>query len=262
MVALPISDSVLVAYVDNELDATTRERVAGLIEQDPAVRERVAMFQRSTELLRAALNDPEYSAVPDGLAARTARMVERRSPRRWTWLALPLAAAIAGLVIGNLALPRYLGLGVGQTAASRLGEILEEVAEYHSVFVREKEHFVEVPAARRDHIQSWLGNRVQYPFTVPNLESRGLAFAGARMLAIQGRPVAQLLYVRDNGERIALCVALTKGALEAPLQSIKEGGYTVFGWATGNHAFIVAGPESSSGLESLAKDLPRLLGQG
>ena len=82
------------------------------------------------------------------------------------------------------------------------------------------------------------------------------------MLAIQGRPVAQLLYVRDNGERIALCVALTKGALEAPLQSIKEGGYTVFGWATGNHAFIVAGPESSSGLESLAKDLPRLLGQG
>lgn len=118
------------------------------------MRERVVMFQRSTELLRAALGDPEYSAVPERLVAHTTRAFERRSRRRWTWLALPLAAAIAGLVIGNLALPRYLGLSIGQSSASRLSDILEEVAEYHGVFAREKEHFVEVPAGRRDHIKA------------------------------------------------------------------------------------------------------------
>ena len=56
MGTLPVVDTLLVAYVDGELDAATHQRIADLVEQEPAVRARVAMFRRSCDLLRAALS--------------------------------------------------------------------------------------------------------------------------------------------------------------------------------------------------------------
>ena len=149
--------------------------------------------------------------------------------------------------------------GVGQSASSKLDYLLEEVREYHAVFARETEHVVEVPASRRDHIEAWLGNRVHYPFTVPDLTSRGLTFLGARMIAIGGGVVAQLMYVDRDGEHIAICVAFTEDKLDAPLQSIQKAGLKVMGLAEGHHVFIVAGPKFNPELEPIAKSLPALL---
>jgi anti-sigma factor RsiW len=256
MPSLPIDDTLILAYVDGELDPATRQRVADVMEQNAAVRERAAMFRRSTDLLRSALSEAEYMAVPEGLVARATKKLKRDVRPRLAWLALPVAAAIAGLVIGNLVLPP--NLGVGQSASSKLGHLLEEVGEYHAVFARETEHVVEVPASRRDYIQAWLGNRVHYPFTVPDLTVRGLTFLGARMVAVGGGVVAQLMYADPAGERIALCLAFTEDKLDAPMQSIEKAGYRVMGLAEGHHKFIVAGQKFHPELESIAQSLPAL----
>lgn len=256
---IPIDDSLLVAYVDCELDPATRQRVAEVIEQNAAVRERAAMFNRSTDLLRSALSEAEYMVPPERLVVEATKQLTHGMHSRRGWLALPVAvaAAIAGLIIGNLVLPP--NLGIGQSAASKLDYLLEEVREYHAVFARETEHAVEVPASRRDHIQAWLGNRVHYPFVVPDLTSRGLTFLGGRLVPIGGGVVAQLMYVDGEGEHVAICVAFTENRLDAPLQSIQRAGFRVMGLAEGNHAFFVAGPKSYSELEPIAKSLPALL---
>lgn len=256
---IPIDDSLLVAFVDGELDPATRQRVADVIEQNAAVRERAAMFSRSSELLRSALSEAEYMAPPERLVADAPKQLTRGMHSRRGWTALPLAtaAAIAGLVIGNLVLPPNLGFG--RSAASKLDYLLEEVREYHAIFARETEHAVEIPASRRDHIQEWLGNRVHYPFTVPDLTSRGLTFLGGRLAAIGGGVVAQLMYVDGDGEHVAICVAFTENQLDAPLQSIQRAGFRVMGLAEGHHVFFVAGPGSYSELEPIAKSLPALL---
>jgi len=253
----PIDDALLVAYVDGELDPVTRRRVDDLLEQNAAVRDRVAMFRRSGDLLRSAFSEAEYLAPPERMAARTREILKPKLPPRRAWWALPVAAAIAGLVIGNLVLPP--NLGVGQSASSKLDYLLEEVREYHAVFARETEHAVEVPASRRDHIEAWLGNRVHYPFTVPDLTARGLMFLGARMIAIGGGVVAQLMYVDRDGEHIAICVAFTEDKLDAPMQSIQKADLRVMGLAEGHHAFVVAGPKFNPELEPIAKSLPALL---
>ena len=257
MNSLPIDDTLLVAYVDGELDPITRRRVDDLLEQKAAVRDRVAMFRRSGELLRSAFSEAECMPPPEQLVART-KQILKPSLRPWqAWWALPVAAAIAGLVIGNLALPT--NFGIGQSASSKLDYLLEEVREYHAVFARETEHVVEVPASRRDHIEAWLGDRVRYPFTVPDLTARSLTFLGARLVAIGGGVVAQLMYIDRHGEHIALCVAFTQDRLDAPMQSIQKAGLRVAGLAEGHHAFFVAGPEFNPEVEPLAKSLPALL---
>ena len=257
MGTLPVDDTLLVAYVDGELDAATHQRIADLVEQEPAVRARVAMFRRSCDLLRAALSDDKYMAVPEPLAGRANKMLKGHANRLLAWLSLPVAAAIVGLVVGNLALPP--NFGVGQSSSGRLADLLEDVREYHAMFARETEHVVEVPASRREHIRAWLGDRVHYPLNVPDLTSRGLTFLGARMVALSGGVAAQLMYVDGGGEYIAICVALTEDKLNAPLQSVQKAGFEVLGEAEGHHTFIVAGPQSNPALEPIARSLPALL---
>jgi anti-sigma factor RsiW len=257
MNSLPVDDALLVAYVDGELDPVTRRHVEDLLEQNAAVRARVALFRRSGELLRAAFSEAEYMAPPERLVARIRKRVQPIA-RPWrSWWALPVAAAIAGLVIGNLVLP--VNFGIGESSSGRLANILEEVQDYHAVFDRETEHVVEVPASRRDHIEAWLGNRVHYPFAVPDLSSRGLTFLGARLVPIGSGVVAQLMYVDGGGEHLAICIAFTEDEIKAPLQSVQKGNYKVMGEADGHHVFIVAGPKFNRELEPLAKGLPALL---
>src|SRR5262245_12317681 len=257
MNSLPVDDALLVAYVDGELDPVTRRHVDDLLEQNAAVRARVAMFRRSGDLLRTAFSEAEYMAPPERLAARIRERVQPRA-RPWrTWLALPVAAAIAGLVIGNLALP--VNFGMGESSSSRMAHLLEEVREYHVVFARETEHVVEVPASRREHIEAWLGNRVHYPFAVPDLASRGLTFLGGRLVPVGGGVVAQLMYADGGGEHVAICIAFTEDKLTAPLQSVQKAGFKVIGEADGHHVFTVAGPKFNRELEPLAKGLPALL---
>jgi len=257
MGTLPVDDTLLVAYVDGELDVATHQRIADLVEQEPAVRARVAMFRRSCDLLRAALSDDKYMAVPEPLASRASKVLKRHANRRLVWLSLGVAAAIVGLVVGNLVLPP--NFGVGQGSSGRLASILEEVREYYVVHARETEHIVEVPASRRDHIEAWLGDRVHYPFTVPDLSSRGLTFLGARLVAISDGVVAQLMYADGSGEHMAICIGFSEDKLDAPMQSIQQGGIQVIGRAEGHHALAVVGLKTDSALEPIARNLPALL---
>ncbi|MGD9884534.1 MAG: anti-sigma factor [Reyranella sp.] len=260
MPRVPIDDSLLVAYVDGELDPVTCRGVDDLLKQNAAVRSRVAMFRRSRDLLRLAFSEAGYMASSERLAVRTGEILQPNVLRRRAWWALPVAAAIAGLVIGNLVLSTNFGFG--ESSSSRLAYLLEEVGAYYAVFARETEHVVEVSASRRDHIEAWLGNRVRYPFKVPDLTSRGLKFLGARLVPVDGGVVAQLMYVDGGGEHIAICVVFTEDKLDSPLRSVQKAGSKVIGEARGHHAFIVVGPKFNAELEPIAKGLPALLQGG
>jgi anti-sigma factor RsiW len=83
------------------------------------------------------------------------------------------------------------------------------IADYHVVYARESEHQIEVPARRLDHIQAWLGERLHRNLLVPDLSDRGLTFEGARLLVVDGQPVAQLVYSAPDRphEPLALCIS-------------------------------------------------------
>jgi len=257
-----IDDTMLVCYLDGELDPVTARLVEEQFDANPAVRERMAMFRATDELLRAALATPEPSEVSPVLQARIARLLAppRRLLNRRVWIPLAAVAAMVILVLGGGHLVRQSP--PDDNATTMVAHVLEEVADYHGVYAYETEHLVEVPASRQEHLESWLGARVKLPFNVPNLQAYDLAFRGARLLAIDRQPVAQLMYTGKDGAAVALCIALTATDASSSLVRREDDGLKLFGKGAGHHVFVVVGPSGNNALQPIAEAIQGLLQRG
>jgi len=112
-----VSDEILMAYVDGEVDDETRAAVETAMHADADVAQRVARQQALRQKLRAAFDDVLDEPVPERLtqAARTAptssvtelsrvRNEKRdRTPRRWSlpqWSAMA-ASLVLGVFVGH-----------------------------------------------------------------------------------------------------------------------------------------------------------------
>ena len=106
----PWVESMLVAYVDNELEPAQMAAVEEIVREDPEARAIVAVLRRSRAAVKAAFDRPLDGPVPDRLLAAVGAerpamqgnvvplRVRQRLGNRPT--ALALAASLAALVIG------------------------------------------------------------------------------------------------------------------------------------------------------------------
>ena len=96
------TETMLLAYVDGELDAAGVREVEALIATDPQARRTVEMYRETAALLRAACGEAAYAAEP-------ARLLPPALPRPWPRRRLVWAAA-ACLALGVAAgRRRHLG---------------------------------------------------------------------------------------------------------------------------------------------------------
>lgn len=255
MGTLPIDDIMLVAFADGELDPTTTWLVEQQLVADPALAERVEMFRATGKMLRAALSTQDHLAVPPALANRISRLV---APPQRHWRPLLAAAVVAGLMFTGANLLPHLPFGA-DPARGAVNHVMDEIADYHGVFATEREHLVEVPAARKDHLEAWLGDKLKHNFKVPDLSEYGLDFQGGRLLAVDRLPVAQLMYTGKDGIPVALCIALIAGDATSALQRHDDADTVLFGSGQGHYAFVLVGPSANPALRDLADAMPGLL---
>jgi anti-sigma factor RsiW len=223
------SDDRLVAYLDGELEAAERREVEAWLDSDPAPRQQLAALAESAELARHAFDEVLHEPLPERLIAAARgeagavgtrprilsfkRRLGSEAPaplRRWR-LGLPVAASLFGLLIGGGA--AYLGVGklatggvaggVGQgaleaTVANNLW--LDNAAGYFKLFVSAGDSaLVDVPATGdpREALQK-ISQSLPQQVRLPDLKPWGLNFRGARLIVVDGRPAAQLVYTTDN----------------------------------------------------------------
>jgi hypothetical protein len=130
---MTISDEILMAYADGELDAATRASVEAAMQEDPEIRKRVARHRALRETMRGAFSAVLDEPVPDRLieAARgqTAAPKKSAAPRRWQ-PATMAASLLLGLGLGFLAWHGPRGAlirpraGGGLVASAALAEAL------------------------------------------------------------------------------------------------------------------------------------------
>jgi hypothetical protein len=102
----PITEEMLLAYADGELDEVNRRRVERALAQDTALAARLAAHQRVAAALGLAFGPVAQEAVPErfhallGDAARVVPMVSERRPARWMPIALAASLAL-GVVVGR-----------------------------------------------------------------------------------------------------------------------------------------------------------------
>ena len=221
-------EELLSAYVDGELDAESVEEVEVLLATDAQARRAVEQYRETAGLLRAAFADGFFTAG-------TERLLDPPPPRAGWPISWAVAAAIAAGVIG-------FGGGMvwsGQDGNPR-NALIDEITEYHQVFAKETTHLVEIGPEHGDEIRRWLGHRLERRLDIPDLTAAGLTFAGARMIVVGGKPVADLFYTRDRGAPVAFCIT----AFDGPAEDIKverKNGQRVAMWLDGHFAYLVVG---------------------
>jgi anti-sigma factor RsiW len=248
----------LVAYVDGELPAAEARKIETWLAGDAEAQELRRNLQEDALALRGLFGAVLREPVPAGLgeppggaktmpasAGGTVVELPRRSRARagGLWLA---AASIAGLVIGGL------GGFFGGLHLQPAPSWIMQVAQYHQVYAREQRHLVEVPAEETPHIEAWLGKRLELPFKVPDLSGFGLTFKGARMLVINGEPVAQLIYLPADGRALALCFIHSKRE-DKPLTASQQDDLNLVDWRVKGYGFVVIGWEDQTQLRAIAE---------
>jgi anti-sigma factor RsiW len=223
------SDEALVAYLDGELDDAERRHVEAWLEADPAVRDRLAALAQSADLVRGAYADivnepvpPRLIAAARGTAAaaqlapqeaeilvlkRESRVAAPPPHRRWQ-LGLAAAAGLFGVVFGGAG--TYFGMGLlnpvsptpeNQLAAAAATNIwLDNAAAYYKLTVNAGDNMlIDVPASSdtSEALQK-ISQSLPQQVRLPDLKPWGLTFRGARLVVVNGRPAAQLVYVTDN----------------------------------------------------------------
>jgi anti-sigma factor RsiW len=156
-------------------------------------------------------------------------------------IAASLAAAVA---FGG-------GFMLGREAPSERDGLLDEVAGYHEIYSRETTHLVEVPASEAEQLTAWLGERLNREIRVPDLAADGLHFAGGRMLVVNDRPVAELMYTRAEGLPIAICVTRIDGKPWA-IGVEQHGAQRIASWAKEGYAYIVVGELDDAMVKDIA----------
>lgn len=240
-------EQTLIAYVDGELDPAEVLELEDHLARDPSLRARVQDYRDGAALLRAACAENFYA---DGMAHLLLPRREAPAPIRRAALRRPVVWAAAACLLAGV-----FGFGGGAywsgTSASARDTLLTEVAEYHDVYARETKHLVELGTDRADELFAWLGERLNRPVSAPDLTAAGLHFAGGRMLVVGGKPVAELMYTRENGRPIAFCITPGDGKPSA-MRVDERGHMRLVSWDDGRYTFVVVGEMDRASLQRVA----------
>jgi len=249
---IELSDELLVAYVDGELNAPQRAAVQAQLKDDEAAREKVRDLEDTSRLLRMAFEDEPVATVVR-LKPRPGR--PNLLARRPVLSGLAAAAAVV-LMIAAGTVGWHTGTGEDRA------EFMEDVAAYHAIYAAETEHLAEVPADRKAHIEEWLGRRLNRSLSVPDLVATGWDFEGARLLAEGHNPIAQLLYSAPGRQPIAVCITFSDKGETKPVQYNPGDGLRVEAWDASGYLYIVVGALDTTELRSLGEQVRHHFGTG
>ncbi len=231
-----ITEEELSAYLDGALERERQAVVAAALAEDPALAARIAAWRDQDEAIRGLFAPYERGSSAD---LPTARPTGRRGrPARY-------AAALALAFLAGGGGGYFLGTGVVPQPASRApsadAEWLEQAArDVFLTYVREVRHPVEVGADERDHLVGWLGNRIEKPFTAPELDRLGFDLVGGRLLPVGGAPGAMLMYENAQGDRVTILMARNTGARDTAFQFSQGAGVNTLRWIDGRMAYAIS----------------------
>jgi anti-sigma factor RsiW len=242
----------LLAELSEELESTLQQSaeattdLADARSEQEATRRRLAAMEADTQELIAERDATEQALVDaESREAVLAARIEDAEARIRT-----VAAGITAAEGARLdAQQQIFGLQA-ELAASK--SWLGQIAQYHRVYASTaRRHLVEVGADEQEHIEQWLGKMLKRPVPVPDLSDYGVTFAGARLLGINEKPVAQLVYLDAEDQPLALCIIpSTKEVKGATLSNNQD--LNLVDWRDGRHGYALVGWSDAELLALLA----------
>ena len=250
---MKLTDSDLLAYVDDRLSADERRRVESALRHDLAAQAKVCRLSAvSAEEIKSALGGDGAEPIPFSLAQTIGKGPDQKSPGgRWASPWMAIAASLATLVVGGAG--GYIIADKPPVVAEASKDWITRVAEYQSLYVRDTVATARLSPDQRVQLEARLSDRLGRTIAPPDLGSFGLTFKRGQLLDIDGNAVAQLVYLPADGEPIALCVVRTALDDLSPAEGRAEG-LNYSHWRDRGYAFVLIGDAAPARIQAMAED--------
>ena len=246
-------------FLDGALAADARWAVTVHLEECTVCRAQVATQARLRGMVRERLTAVE---LPPGLRGRLSSalaaeaMVPRadalgpRSPFPIRLVAL-LGPALAAL---------WLVVALAVPAARSSGDLTRELAATHTLFAHD-ESLLDV-AGDAATVTTWFRDTAGLQVSAPELDTYRLV--GGRLITLQGRPVAQLVYERKPDEVYLSLLQFTPNGTDPNLLGLRngfalsqEGPMSLVTWTAGEKRVVLIAALPVDELRRLAGDVAR-----
>ena len=240
------TQDLLHGYLDDELDvvssrALTQHLQACLV---------CAQAYEAQRALRTALRTSALYFTPPPSLPKQVRAEVRRASRadtrrmRWTWEGLTVAVAMAIVVL------LVWSGGLVHRRSPVDGPVLQDVIAGH---VRSllANHLTDVLSADQHTVKPWFEGHVDFAPPVPDLTAQGFPLVGGRLDYLDNRPVAALVYKRQQ-HVINLFVWPAPSSAARPESTVTRHGYNLVQWTTAGMTYWVISTLNAPELETFA----------
>ncbi len=253
----PVTEADLHAYVDGFLDEERRRAVELWLSEHPQEEAEVRQWQAQAAELQAAFSGYAQSSERDRTLLSTAATPS--SPSWWRETALIAASLtlfLSGTAVGVYA-ERLLASPVTIETAAALDSLPGQSKTAFLVYASEKRHPVEVGADQQEHLVTWLGKRLDYKLVAPDLKGLGFSLVGGRLLPVNGKAGAMLMYQDTAGQRLTVLLGKNPENAETSFRFESAGSLETFYWIDGSIGYAVTGEVSRARLQQIAEECYR-----
>jgi anti-sigma factor RsiW len=253
-----LSDELLMAYIDGQLDKPQASVVNQLLCRDEHLARRVRRLQESQgkflDLFGALVRESAAGAPRPGVRASSTGGGNGGLTDR------------AGIVTtGIAALLVIFGASVGFTTAyfsgmARDGVVdemnmppanwSEDMAELHAYFTPETLTASRDSQTNPEIVKLQLGKLASQPAPLPDFSQHGLRFVRAQTLSYRGNRLMQLVYTGRSDPFVAVYV--TSGEDEGPVLPGRFGDVKTVSWSQDGLRYLIAGDMTEEALRALA----------
>jgi anti-sigma factor RsiW len=217
----PVTEADLHAFLDEEIGAERRAKVAEYLEQKPLDAALVETWRAQNEALRGAFARIAREAVPLSLSlsqpltvrpttvpintrrldlARTARQRRVAIASAIAFLAGSIAAATGAIFVQHVPSLFRAEVSISTNVGRR---IATRAAAMYRTFANDRTRPVEIAAAQKAELGRWLSERTGLSL-IPDFSSEGLKLVGGRVTPGEFGAAGFLLYEMTTGERIGV----------------------------------------------------------
>lgn len=254
-----VSEDELHAYVDGHLSQPERGRIEEWLERHPARAKEVREWQAQAAALKQHF--AAYARCDEGdralIAARRRAAAASASSgpvlrRIAAGLLIFAAGALAGVYVPRLVAPEP------PLMTARADESLPRQAQSaFLIYASEVRHPVEVGADQQAHLATWLGKRLDYALTIPDLSPLGFSLVGGRLVPVNDTAGAMLMYEDSTGQRLTVLLGRNAKNRETSFRIASQGGIETLYWIGGEIGYAVTGEVSRDLLQKIANECYR-----
>jgi len=235
-----VTEEVLHAFVDGQLDAAQSATVESWLAAHPEKAAEIAQWRRVNAGLATMFGPVMNEPVPARLNPH--RIAATAQHARWDWTRMAAAAVLLVGLSGGVGWFVRGALWYEEPASDRL---IDGAVAAHSLYVKETRHAVEVAADDKAHLVTWLSNRLGRPIEAPDLAAQGFTLVGGRLLpplAETGTgPAAQLMYQNASSSRVTVYITAALTGVGKPYELATQQGVEAYYWANNQITCTVVG---------------------